>query len=423
MANLKNNIASLQALISIAGSLPMENEHLDELNAANGGTNATAIGAAVDNTKAHASSQEAMIAHIVEALEGKMVEGSGPEYPYVIQATPTISVSSDGLITASATQEGGIVSAGTKTGTKQMTTKAATTITPTKSSQTAVAKNVYTTGVVTVDPISDIYMEKNFTVVGGTTQPSNPAENTIWINTNTMITSYGFGQGLTVEFINNATNGAVWIITGNNTKSAMTMSKDEDIWICPMNAYQMVNGSFTSKPVRAYINGAWINPSVQILFDDGDQCTDVTGGWTNSGWSVSSVPSHDYWTSFEIGNEYLATSASINGYARRGGYLGTANKISLNGYTKIRIKGVYTGPHENWRIAHYIGLSSSKMASNQPLASLYFNDSNDLGEFDKVISIPSGLTEAYIFMLSYICDYVEQVQLSGSIRITEVTLE
>ena len=66
------------------------------------------------------------------------------------QATPSITVDSNGLITASATQNSGYVSAGTKSATVQLTTKAATTITPGTSSQTAVAKNVYTTGVITV---------------------------------------------------------------------------------------------------------------------------------------------------------------------------------------------------------------------------------------------------------------------------------
>lgn len=66
------------------------------------------------------------------------------------QATPSITVDSNGLITASATQNSGYVSAGTKSATVQLTTKAATTITPGTSSKTVVAKNVYTTGAITV---------------------------------------------------------------------------------------------------------------------------------------------------------------------------------------------------------------------------------------------------------------------------------
>ena len=73
------------------------------------------------------------------------------------QATPSVSIDSAGKITASATQNAGYVSAGTKTGTKQLTTQAAKTITPSTSSQTAVAKNVYTTGAITVAAIPNQY--------------------------------------------------------------------------------------------------------------------------------------------------------------------------------------------------------------------------------------------------------------------------
>ena len=79
--------------------------------------------------------------------------------PTAEQATPSVSVSSSGLITASATQTAGYVSAGTKSGTKQLTTQGAKTITPSKSAQTAVASGVYTTGAVTVDPIPDSYVQ------------------------------------------------------------------------------------------------------------------------------------------------------------------------------------------------------------------------------------------------------------------------
>ena len=68
----------------------------------------------------------------------------------VAQATPSISVSSSGLITASATQSAGIVATGTKSATKQLTTQGAKTVTPSTSNQTAVASGRYTTGAVTV---------------------------------------------------------------------------------------------------------------------------------------------------------------------------------------------------------------------------------------------------------------------------------
>lgn len=79
--------------------------------------------------------------------DGSIVTGTLPE---VTQATPQISVSSGGLITASATQSGGIVEGGTKSSTKQLTTQGAKTVTPGTTTQTAVASGRYVTGDVDV---------------------------------------------------------------------------------------------------------------------------------------------------------------------------------------------------------------------------------------------------------------------------------
>lgn len=92
--------------------------------------------------------------------------------PTATQATPSISVSSSGLITASATQTAGYVSAGTKSATKQLTTQAAKTITPSTSSQTAVASGVYTTGAVTVAAIPSSYVKPTTTKTATTYTPT-----------------------------------------------------------------------------------------------------------------------------------------------------------------------------------------------------------------------------------------------------------
>lgn len=72
------------------------------------------------------------------------------------QATPSITVSSGGLITASATQSAGYVTSGTKSATKQLTTQAGKTVTPGRTQQTAVASGRYTTGTVYVAGDSDL---------------------------------------------------------------------------------------------------------------------------------------------------------------------------------------------------------------------------------------------------------------------------
>lgn len=134
-------------------------------------------------TDTEVQTQADLIAQIGAALEGKGGSGSGivptgtkqiktngthdvTAYAYaevnvpsempetVTQATPVISISSSGKITATATQSAGYVVGGTKTATKQLTTKGATTITPTTSVQTAVAAGTYVTGDIKVAAVS-----------------------------------------------------------------------------------------------------------------------------------------------------------------------------------------------------------------------------------------------------------------------------
>lgn len=83
---------------------------------------------------------------------------------------PTASVNSTtGLVTASHTQTAGYVSAGTTTGTLQLTTQAGATITPTDSSQTAVAAGRYTLGAITVAAVPE---ETKTITTNGTYTPS-----------------------------------------------------------------------------------------------------------------------------------------------------------------------------------------------------------------------------------------------------------
>lgn len=71
----------------------------------------------------------------------------------IVQGTPSISVSSTGLITAKATQSAGFVSDGTKSSTKQLTVQEAQTITPSLSEQT-IASGRYLTGTQTISAIT-----------------------------------------------------------------------------------------------------------------------------------------------------------------------------------------------------------------------------------------------------------------------------
>lgn len=84
---------------------------------------------------------------------GEILTGSMPE---ITVPNPTISVSNSGVVTASSAYSAGHTSGGTASNTYQLTTQAAKTITPSSSSQTAVASGRYTTGAITVAGDSDL---------------------------------------------------------------------------------------------------------------------------------------------------------------------------------------------------------------------------------------------------------------------------
>lgn len=113
--------------------------------------------------------------------------GSAKTPATTITKNPTISVDSAGKITASVsgtqnvtpTVTAGYVSSGTAgtitvsgSATKQLTVQAAKTITPSTSSQTAVASGVYTTGEVTVAAIPSTYVKPTATKAATTYTPT-----------------------------------------------------------------------------------------------------------------------------------------------------------------------------------------------------------------------------------------------------------
>lgn len=77
------------------------------------------------------------------------VNVSSEDIPAVSQAVPVIEVSTSGLITATATQDGGQVAAGTKSVTKQLSTQAAKSYTPGTSDQ-VISSGKYLTGAQTI---------------------------------------------------------------------------------------------------------------------------------------------------------------------------------------------------------------------------------------------------------------------------------
>ena len=93
----------------------------------------------------------------------------------------------------------------------------------------------------------------NFEVVGGTTQPTNPKENTIWVNTSTDITGWAFG----VTEPSSPVEGMVWIETGTESVAVINVVKKNEINVYPLAAYQYISGAWVDKEAFVYQNEEW----------------------------------------------------------------------------------------------------------------------------------------------------------------------
>ena len=143
---------------------------------------------------------------------------------------------------------------------------------------------VFPSGFVTA--INDIStgVSLNFSVVGGTSQPSNPSNNTIWVNTGDTITSWIFSHNQPES----PSEGMVWIVNGVSGISEFDAVSDVSLIVQVAGVKQYVNGAWEMKTVNVYQNGAWHSLSIYLV-KNGIDNTEKTGGWdTGVAWGYNS---------------------------------------------------------------------------------------------------------------------------------------
>ena len=95
----------------------------------------------------------------------------------------------------------------------------------------------------------------NFEVVGGTTEPTNPTENTIWVNTEVPITEYHFNS---VE-PESVTEGVVWFKTDITSNASFNALKENNLTVHPVNTKQYISGAWVNVIARNYKDGEWLD--------------------------------------------------------------------------------------------------------------------------------------------------------------------
>jgi hypothetical protein len=230
------------------------------------------------------------------------------------------------------------VGAGTKSATKQLSVQAAQTITPGTSNKT-ITSGKYLTGTQTIVGDADLIPANikkgvnifgvngtcessslSFSVVGGTTQPSSPANNTVWVNTSTAISSWVFSSTTPSSPV----EGMVWFLTGTSSNVAFNALNKNDIMVYPLSTKQYVSGAWVDKIVSSYKNGAWVSWWDGYLYKNGDECKNFTGGWGLSGASTRGS------TSIKIGEDPCRFDVNSTAYTNKG--INLTGKTTLQAY-------------------------------------------------------------------------------------------
>ena len=227
----------------------------------------------------------------------------------------------------------------------------------------------------------------NFQVIGGTAAPSNPKENTIWVNTSDKITSWVFSA----EQPSNPANGMVWISTGTSSRVEFNALKDNSIEVYPISAKQFAGGTWATKIAQSYQDGEWVGWFDTKIVKDGvayKEFVTINGSWS------SSQPN-------DSGNNTTVTQqsgyVSIKGSGP--GYGAACAKIDLTHATKITLEGTFSA--EGTEITSLAVWSSadgpyitSNMVASTPLsrtgATLDISNPNITGE------MYVGITTVYL---------------------------
>ena len=201
----------------------------------------------------------------------------------------------------------------------------------------------------------------NFKVVGGTTEPANPKENTIWVNTDVEITGYTF-SALEPDDL---AEGAVWISTGASSNVAFSATKKNAIMICPIYARQFVGGALVDRVAKSYQGGEWRAWWRGELYTPGNEWERETGGWVLSG----------------DGTLYRSDECLTLTPTAKGAYSAwakTANAVDLRGYYTLDFDVYGTGSYTDI----YLGVLSTDDT---------FVAVKQLGGMNGVVTVPRGI--------------------------------
>lgn len=218
----------------------------------------------------------------------------------------------------------------------------------------------------------------NFKVVAGLDQPGSATENTIWLKIPSMT-----GWIIAASQPEELTEGMVWISVGTESAVEFNALKRNGIQVYPLRAKQMVGGTLVDVEAMSYQNGEWVK-WVTYLYNFGDKCTDITGGWqfvsTRGGCTVGSYTDN-------------GESITLNGSAsamQSTSYC-TEDAVDLTNVTKLWINAIEASGSYLWfKVGTTVSMGNGVVRSDGcPVGPSYIDVSNLSGAYYVAIEVYS----------------------------------
>lgn len=186
----------------------------------------------------------------------------------------------------------------------------------------------------------------NFSVVGGTVQPGEASENTIWVNTDKEIRGWVFSAAEPASPV----EGMVWILVGDSSSVSFNALNSNTIQVYPKSVKQYIGTQWLDKVAKSYQVGKWVDWFVWAgqLYDPGNEYKDITGGWVAKGMKAnSSSEASAAAPTVERTDTYLSASNA----AGKSGIFYMEKTINTTGYTSIVFEGTFVNKSYSQNLA------------------------------------------------------------------------
>ena len=180
----------------------------------------------------------------------------------------------------------------------------------------------------------------NYSIVGSLTEPANPTQNMIWVETDTPIGKTFFVNNTPSETF---VDGDIWIYTGNTSSVSFNALKIGDVYmnaIYPIFVKQYINGAWVNVVAKTYQDGEWVDWTL-LLYDNGNEFIDITGGWVAKKIPLTSSNSQSATPSITRNADSI--QFKLSGTGGTGGAVHMANKRDVTDRRTISFYGNTNG--------------------------------------------------------------------------------